>query len=58
MKIRKHDMDLDAIKPDFFLHAKKGTDQPDHHHSTISTFVIRFLERIRTPLATHKISIF
>ena len=35
-----------------------GSDQPAHRRSLISAFVIRFLERIITRLATGKISSF
>ena len=36
----------------------KGTDQPAHPHSLISTFVIRLLERIISKVATSEISNF
>ena len=36
----------------------KGTDQPEHPRRLISTFIIRFLERIICNLATGEISIF
>ena len=36
----------------------KGTDQPAHPHSLISSFVIRLLEIVISILATSEISIF
>ena len=48
---------LDTIKPVFRAN-NKSADQPAHPHSLIRAFVIRFLERIISRLATSKISIF
>ena len=53
-------MDLDARKPvRGVLPTTKGTDQPAHPISLISTFVIRLIESVHIDdrLATSKISI-
>ena len=51
-------MGLDARKPVFGFANKKCADQPAHPCRLISAFVIRFLEKIISRLASSQISIF
>ena len=49
-------MGLDTRNPVLWCANNKGADQPVHLHSLISVFVIRFLESIKSKLASSKFS--